>query len=57
MEYVSKLMGHASIKHTEVYARALNHELDLAMDVFDKDKTLKRLFRECFAYVVKKACR
>lgn len=26
IEYVSKLMGHASVKHTEVYAKILNEE-------------------------------
>lgn len=36
IEYVSKLMGHSSVKHTEIYARILNTELDKAMDVFDK---------------------
>jgi len=35
IEYVSKLMGHASVKHTEVYARVLNAELDKAMNIFD----------------------
>jgi site-specific recombinase XerD len=38
IEYVSKLMGHASVKHTEVYAKILNAELDKAMDVFNKIK-------------------
>jgi site-specific recombinase XerD len=36
IEYVSKIMGHSSVKHTEIYARILNPELDKAMDVFDK---------------------
>ncbi len=36
IEYVSKLMGHASVKQTEVYAKILNSELDKAMLVFDK---------------------
>lgn len=36
IEYVSKLMGHASVKHTEVYAKILNEELDKAMEVFNK---------------------
>jgi integrase/recombinase XerD len=35
IEYVSKLMGHASVKQTEVYAKVLNGELDKAMDVFN----------------------
>ena len=28
-------MGYASIKHTEVYAKILNEELDKAMEVFN----------------------
>jgi len=36
IEYVSKLMGHSSVKHTEIYAKVLNEELDKAMHVFDK---------------------
>ncbi|WP_448634242.1 tyrosine-type recombinase/integrase [Pedobacter panaciterrae] len=43
IEYVSKLMGHASVKHTEVYARILNEELDKAMNVFDKTQKLKKV--------------
>ncbi len=35
IEYVSKLMGHASIKTTQVYAKIVNEELDKAMEVFD----------------------
>ncbi len=35
IEYVSKLMGHASIKTTQVYAKIVNEELDKAMDVFN----------------------
>lgn len=35
IEYVSKLMGHASVKTTEVYAKIVNAELDKAMDVFN----------------------
>jgi site-specific recombinase XerD len=35
IEYVSKLMEHASVKHTEVYAKILDSELDKAMDVFN----------------------
>jgi integrase len=38
IEYVSKLMGHTSVKHTEIYARVLNTELDKAMRVFDEEK-------------------
>ncbi|MBK9284059.1 MAG: site-specific integrase [Sphingobacteriaceae bacterium] len=39
IEYVSKLMGHASIKTTQVYAKIVNEELDKAMDVFNDAKT------------------
>jgi len=28
-------MGHASVKHTEVYAKILNEELDKAMEIFN----------------------
>jgi integrase/recombinase XerD len=36
IEYVSKLMGHAAIKETQIYAKIVNEELDKAMDVFNK---------------------
>lgn len=36
IEYVSKLMGHASVRQTEVYAKILNAELDKAMAIFNK---------------------
>ena len=35
MEYVSKLMGHASLKTTQVYAKIVNEELDKAMEAFN----------------------
>ena len=35
IEYVSKLMGHASIKTTQIYSKIVNAELDKAMDVFN----------------------
>lgn len=35
IEYVSKLMGHASIKTTQVYAKIVNEELDKAMAIFN----------------------
>ncbi|MCC5612608.1 site-specific integrase [Nostoc sp. CHAB 5834] len=35
MEYVSKLMGHTTLKTTQIYAKIVNEELDRAMDVFD----------------------
>lgn len=36
IEYVSKILGHASVKQTEVYAKVMNAELDKAMDVFNQ---------------------
>lgn len=35
IEYVSKLMGHASISTTSIYAQVVNEELDKAMAVFN----------------------
>lgn len=35
IEYVSKLMGHGSLKTTMIYTKIVNSELDKAMDVFD----------------------
>lgn len=35
MEYVSKIMGHAAIKETQIYARIINAELDNAMEIFN----------------------
>lgn len=35
MEYVSKLMGHSSLKTTQVYAKIVNEELDKAMEAFN----------------------
>lgn len=35
IEYVSKLMGHADIKETQIYAKVVSSELDKAMDVFN----------------------
>ena len=35
IEHVSKLLGHASIKTTLIYAKIVNEELDWAMDVFN----------------------
>ncbi len=32
---LSKLMGHAQIKETQIYAKIVNEELDKAMDVFN----------------------
>ena len=36
IEYVSKLMGHSTIKETQIYAKIVNEELDKAMDIFDE---------------------
>jgi site-specific recombinase XerD len=38
IEYVSKPMGHTSVKHTEIYEKVLNTALDKAMKVFDEEK-------------------
>ena len=35
IEYVSKLLGHASISTTQIYAQVVNEELDKAMEVFE----------------------
>lgn len=35
IEFVSKLMGHANIKTTQVYAKIVNKDLDRAMEVFN----------------------
>ncbi len=35
IDKVSKLMGHAAIKETQVYAKIINSELDKAMDTFN----------------------
>lgn len=35
IDKVSKLMGHAAIKETQIYAKIINTELDKAMDVFN----------------------
>ncbi|MBR9861289.1 site-specific integrase [bacterium] len=34
IEYVSKLLGHADLKTTQIYAKIVNKELDDAMEVF-----------------------
>lgn len=36
IEYVSKLMGHASIQTTQIYAKIVNKDLDDAMEAFNK---------------------
>ena len=36
IHHVSKLLGHASVKTTEVYAKIVNKDLDDAMDIFDE---------------------
>ena len=35
IDKVSKLMGHAAIKETQIYAKIVNEELDKAMDAFN----------------------
>lgn len=35
IEYVGKIMGHADIKETQIYAKIINSELEKAMDVFN----------------------
>jgi integrase/recombinase XerD len=35
IDKVSKLMGHAAIKETQIYAKIVNEELDKAMEVFN----------------------
>jgi integrase/recombinase XerD len=40
IEYVSKILGHASVKQTEVYAKVMNEELDKAMEVFNKNPSV-----------------
>lgn len=36
IDKVSKLMGHAAIRETQIYAKIVNSELDKAMDVFNE---------------------
>ena len=36
IKYVSRLMGHASVKNTEIYAKILDSELDKAMEIFSE---------------------
>lgn len=36
IDKVSKLLGHAAIKETQIYAKIVNEELDKAMEVFNK---------------------
>ncbi|MGD0711222.1 MAG: site-specific integrase [Bacteroidales bacterium] len=42
IEYVSKLMGHSSIRTTQVYAKIVNADLDKAMEVFDEKPELPK---------------
>jgi site-specific recombinase XerD len=39
IEYVSRLMGHVSVKNAEIYAKILDCELDKAMEVSIKIET------------------
>lgn len=43
IEYVSKLMGHGTIKTTQGYAKIVNEELDKAMDVFSEPEEVYTL--------------
>jgi integrase/recombinase XerD len=36
IEYVSKLLGHSSIKVTQIYAKIVSGELDKSMEIFDE---------------------
>ena len=42
IEYVSKLMGHNSIRTTQVYAKIVNADLDNAMEVFNEKKPVSK---------------
>ena len=42
IEYVSKLLGHATIKETQVYAKIVDEELDMAMEVFNEKKPVAK---------------
>jgi len=42
IEYVSKLLGHATIKETQVYAKIVDEELDVAMEVFNEKKPVAK---------------
>jgi len=48
IEYVSRLLGHATIKETQVYAKIVDEELDNAMDVFNEKRkvTEKRVVKK-----------
>jgi len=35
IEYVSKLLGHANLRETQIYAKIVDEDLDEAMEVFD----------------------
>ena len=35
IEHVSKILGHASVRETQIYAQIANSELDKAMEVFN----------------------
>lgn len=36
IDKVSKLMGHAQLRETQIYAKIINSELDKAMDIFNE---------------------
>jgi site-specific recombinase XerD len=35
IEYVSKILGHANIQTTQIYAKTINDEIEKAMSVLD----------------------
>ena len=35
IEYVSKLLGHSTIKTTQIYTKIVNSDLDKAMEIFN----------------------
>lgn len=41
IDKVSKLMGHAQLRETQIYAKIVNEELDRAMDVFNTAKPVE----------------
>ena len=35
IEYVSKILTHSDLKTTQIYAKIVNSELDIAMEIFN----------------------
>jgi integrase len=46
IEYVSKLLGHATIKETQVYTKIVDEELDNAMEVFNEPQGKKKSIKK-----------